>query len=81
MYERGRVAERRLNRNGLAARRHRSGERDHAVGRRHDFRARRSAEVDAAVLPGGVRLRTVERERPQHRPVDGPRPRSGGGNG
>ena len=81
MHERGRVTGRRLNRHGLAALRHRPGERDHAARGCGDLCAGRSAEVDATMLPGGVRARTVERERPQHRPVNGPRPCSSGGNG
>ena len=35
------------------------------------------ADVDPAVLPGGVRVRGVEDERLQDRAVDRPRPRAG----
>ena len=38
----------------------------------------RSADVDAAVLAAGVRVRAVEGEALQHRPADGPRPRGRG---
>jgi hypothetical protein len=75
MDERRRIAERRLDRDRLPTRRHRPGEADHPVRRREDLRAGRRAEFDAAVLAGGVRVRAVERERAQDRPVDGPRPR------
>ena len=77
MDERRRVAERRLDRDGLPTRRHRPREADHPVGRRKDPRPCRRAEVDAAMLARGVRMRTVERERAQDRAVDGPRPRRG----
>jgi hypothetical protein len=74
MDERRRVAGRRLDRDGLPAGRNRPGKGHDTFRRCDDVRARRTAEVDASVLPGGVRMRTVKRKRPQHGPVDGPRP-------
>ena len=72
--ERGRVAERRLDRHRLPTRRNRSGERHHTLyGSEHRAAARR-AEVDTSVLAGRVRVRVVEPEGAQHRSVDGPRP-------
>jgi hypothetical protein len=50
-----------------------TGERDDAGGGRADVGARRSSDVDPAVLPAGVRV-AVEDEGAQHRPVDRPRP-------
>jgi hypothetical protein len=58
--ERRRVPERGLDRNGLAAPRDRSGEGDDPARRRTHVGAARGAEVDTAMLPGGVRVRTVE---------------------
>jgi hypothetical protein len=74
VHERRGVAERRLDRDGLPAGRHRAGERDDTFGRRKHIASAWSPEVDAAVLPGGVRVRTVEGEGTKHRPVDGPGP-------
>jgi hypothetical protein len=68
------VAERRLDRHRLAPGRHGARERDDPVGRRYDVAAGRSAEVDPAMLSGGIRVRPIERERPQHRTGDRPRP-------
>ena len=64
----------RLDRHGLAAVRDDSGERHDARDGSHDRCPRPSAEVDATVLSGRVRVCPVERERPQHRAVDGPAP-------
>jgi hypothetical protein len=72
--ERGRVPERRLDRDGLAPVRHGSRESDGASRRRTHVRAGRCAQVDAAVLTARVRVRTVERERPQDGTVDRPCP-------
>ena len=72
--ERRGVAEGRLDRDRLAAARDRAGERDDSLRRGQHHRARGRADVDAAVLPGGVWMSTVERERPQHRSVDRPGP-------
>jgi hypothetical protein len=74
MDERGRVPERRLDRDGLAPVRHGSGERDGASRRREHLRAGRCAQVDATVLTPRVRVRTVERERPQDGTIDRPCP-------
>jgi hypothetical protein len=79
--ERRGVAERRLDRHGLAARRHRPCERDDSVGRGEHRATARSAEIDTAMLAGGVRVRVVERKRPQDRAVDRPRPGAGIGDG
>jgi hypothetical protein len=51
----------------------RTGERDSARCRRTNGRTDRRAHVEAAVLPAGVRV-VAEREAPEHRPVDRPRP-------
>jgi hypothetical protein len=75
VHQRGRVAERRLDRHRLSARRHGAGERDHAACRRQHARPGRRAEIDAAVLPARVRMRTVEREGTKDGAVDRPRPR------
>jgi hypothetical protein len=79
VHERGGVAERRLDRHRLAAGRHRPSERDHSLRRSEHRTAARSAEIDTAMLAGRVRMRVVERKRPQHRTVDGPRPGAGVG--
>jgi hypothetical protein len=73
--ERGRVAVRGLDRDRLAAARDDPGKRDHSLGGRVHVRAARGAEVDAAVLTGGVRVRAVERERTEDGALDRPRPR------
>jgi hypothetical protein len=70
-----RVAERRLDRDGLAATRNGSGERDDAARGREHVRASRGSEVHATVLPGRIRMRMVERERTKDRAVDRPGPR------
>ena len=81
MDERGRISERCLDRHRLPAGRHRSGKGHHTLrGGKHSAAARR-AEVDTAVLAARVRMRVVERERPQYRPVDRPRPGAGTGDG
>jgi len=74
MNERRGVAERSLDRDRLAADRNGARERDDAVGRSTYVGARRRAQVETAVLPGRVRMRAVERERTENRPVDRPRP-------
>jgi hypothetical protein len=48
-------------------------ERDDAGCRRADVGARRSSDVDPAVLPARVRI-AVQDERIHHRPIDRPRP-------
>jgi hypothetical protein len=74
VHERRGVPERRLDRDGLPAGRHRAGECDDAFGGRKHVGSGRRPEVDAAVLPGRVRVRTVEGEGTEQRPVDGPGP-------
>ncbi len=39
-----------------------------------DRRAGRAADVDAPMLAGGIRMRRIEHERLEHRPVGGPGP-------
>jgi hypothetical protein len=73
--KRGRVAEGCLDRHCLASARDGPGKRDHPFGRRVHVCARGRAEVEAAMLAGGVRMRGVERKRTEHRAVDRPRPR------
>ena len=75
MHKGRRVAGSGLDRHGLAAGRHRAGERDDTAGGRRDVTAGGGAEVDTAVLSSSVRMRPIEREGPQHGPVDRPRPR------
>jgi hypothetical protein len=78
VHERDRVAVRRRDRQRLATDRHRPREGDRAGDRRlHPGTARR-ADVDSAVLSGGVRVLAVEREECQHRAVHGPAPAQGG---
>jgi hypothetical protein len=72
--ERGRVSKRRLNRHRLPSRRDRSGEGHHTLYRGEHRAAAGRAKVDTSVLAARVRMRMVEPEGPQHRPVDGPRP-------
>ena len=74
VHERDRVPVRRLDRDGLALVRDSSGEGDRPRGRRGDLDPRWRSDVDATVLPGVVRMALVEREKRQHRPVDGPAP-------
>jgi hypothetical protein len=74
VHERRGVPERGLDRDGLPAGRHRAGECHDSLGRREHVGSARSAEVNAAVLPGRVRVRTVEGEGTEHRPVDAPGP-------
>jgi hypothetical protein len=52
----------------------RSRERDDSSGRRDNRAAGGPADVDATALAGGIRMRAVERERPQDRPSGRPRP-------
>jgi hypothetical protein len=79
--ERRGVPERRLDRHGLPAGRDRPGEGHDSLGGGEHRAAAGSAEIDAAVLAARVRVRMVERKRPQHRAVDGPRPGAGAGDG
>jgi hypothetical protein len=51
-----------------------SRERDDSSGRRDNRAAGGPADVDATALAGGIRMRAVERERPQDRPAGRPRP-------
>jgi hypothetical protein len=71
--ERDRVSGRCLNRHCLATGWNGSREGHCAGGRCDDRRADRRADVDAAMLAGRVRV-APERERPQDRAVDRPRP-------
>jgi hypothetical protein len=66
------------DRDRAAAVRDRADEADVAGDGRAHHRADRPADVDAAMLTAGVRVR-AERERSQELPVDGPGPRSRGG--
>jgi hypothetical protein len=59
----------------LPAVRNGAGERDGRVDRCPHRRARCGADVDAAVLPWGLRIRVGEIEWPQNGPRDRPRPR------
>jgi hypothetical protein len=79
--ERRGVAEGGLDRDGLPAGRDRAGEGDDTLRRGDDVCAGRSADVEAAMLAGGVRVRVVERKGPQERALDGPGPRIGCRNG
>jgi hypothetical protein len=81
MHERQRVAERSLDRHRLPTRRNGPGERDHTRGGCVHRGTAARAEVNPSVLSGRIRVSTVERERAQHRPVDGPRPRLRGRHG
>ena len=76
LQQRHRVAVGGLDRHGPAAAGHGTAERDRAGGRRAHGGADVGADVDAAVLAGGVRVR-AQLERPDDRPVGGPGP--GGG--
>jgi hypothetical protein len=67
------------NRHRQAVRRHRSGERDHPTCRRTNRLGVLGADVDAAVLPPGVWIRS-EDEWPEYRACDRPRPRRDGRN-
>jgi hypothetical protein len=73
--ERPRIAERCLNRHGLAPGRHGPGEGDDSLRRSAHRAPARGAHVDATVLARRVWVRLVERERPQNRSGDRPRPR------
>jgi hypothetical protein len=75
MDERDRVAERRLDGDRLPAVRHGAGERHHSLRGREHRRAGFRSDVEPAVLPGSVRVRSIEGERPQDRAVDRPGPR------
>jgi hypothetical protein len=76
--ERDRVAVRRLDRDGKAVRGHRAHERDQACARGSDRLALLAGDVEAAVLPGGVRVAAVS-ELLQDRPGCRPGPRARGG--
>jgi hypothetical protein len=78
VHQRRRVAKGRLDRHRLAAGGHGAGERDDAPHRGAHVRPRRRAEIDAAMLPACVRMRTIEREGTKDWAVDGPCPRVGG---
>ena len=67
-----------LDREARARCGHGAGERDDARRGRAHVGARVAADVDAPVLAGGVRVRRVEDERLEDRPVDRPRPRRRG---
>jgi hypothetical protein len=69
-----------LDRQRLAARRHRSGERDRPAGWRDDRRPSRGADVDAAMEPGAVRI-GAKAERAQDRSVHRPGPGACSGRG
>jgi hypothetical protein len=73
LKERDRVAAGCGDRQGPAPVRDRAGERDRARSGGAYDPADVGADVDSAVLAAGIRV-GPERERAQHRPVDGPRP-------
>lgn len=75
VHERRRVAGRRLDRDRLSPGRNRAGERDGARDGRAHRTSRGRADVETTVLSACVRVRAVERERPQHLAVDRPGPR------
>ena len=80
MGQRDRETVRRVDRDRLAARRHRAREADDARrGCEHRQAGRVRTDVDAAVLPARVRMRRVEREALEHRAAHGPRPRARSG--
>jgi hypothetical protein len=78
MQQRRRVSERGLDRDSLAANRHRARKRHDAVDRCPYGCAIVAADVDATVLSTGIRMRGIEEERTEDRPVDRPCPRLGG---
>jgi hypothetical protein len=63
------------DRDGVARRRHRPGERDGTAGRSEDRRAAVAGDVNAPVLPRRIRMRRVEGEVLEDRAVGRPRPR------
>ena len=65
-----------LNGDRHPVRRHRAGEADDTRRRGEHRHIGVGSDRDAAVLPGRVRMRRVERERLEHRPADRPRPRA-----
>jgi hypothetical protein len=67
------------DRDRRAAARQGAREADGAGGRREHGYPRRCADLDAAALPARVRVRRIEGERLQDRPLHGPGPRAGGG--
>ena len=71
----------RLDRHRLAAPRHGPRERHGPRGGRPHSGARDTADVEPAMLPGGIGVRRVERERREHGAVRGPAPRVRGGGG
>jgi hypothetical protein len=75
MRKRHRVPVRRLDRERPSARRDRAGERNRPGRRRRHRAGRCASDIDAAVLPGRIRV-GAEIEALEHRPVDGPRPGS-----
>jgi hypothetical protein len=74
MRQRGAVAVGRPNAEGESVAGRGSRERNDAVHRRHDGGAGGARDVDPAMLPGQLRLGTVEQEGSQHRPIRRPRP-------
>jgi hypothetical protein len=80
MRERHRPAVRRLDRDRPAAAGHGACERDAPGCRRPHGRGRRAGNVDAAMLPGRIRVAGVEGEWRDDAPVGGPGPRVGAGN-
>ena len=74
VHKRDGVAVHRLDRHDLAQSRDRPGEGDGPRRRRDDRGPGRSADVDPAMLSGGVGRALVEREERQDRPVDRPAP-------
>jgi hypothetical protein len=65
-----------VDRDRLAARRHRPREADDTGGRREHRCAGVTTDVDAAMLAARVRMRRIEREPLEHGAAHGPRPGS-----
>jgi hypothetical protein len=80
VHEGRRITGRQLDRDRLSAGRHGAGEGDDARRRRAYRASRRCADVETTVLTARIRVRTIEREGPQDRTVDRPRPRLRDGN-
>jgi len=75
MRERDRMPVSGRDRDAQAARRHTAGKRHRPRHGRDDRRARARSDVDAAVLPGGVRMVAIERVARENGASHGPRPR------
>ena len=78
LEQRDRIAVRRLNRQRVTAVRHGADERHRSRSGGVDRRPDRAADVDSPMLSARVRIGS-ERERPEDRPVQRPRPAGRGG--